>query len=435
MKQRYANLLILLSLWIIAGCTPVIEPPAPEGEGLNLDKVVVVGSCLAAGMADSEVRQGPGLPATEVPYGGFYAESQQYSFANIVGGSLQSAGAPPFRQPLLSSEGSGHLELLTVTAPRCENAPLNNVYAWKDGASNWANASPGEDFDNLAIPHLMLRDAFKRTSVYANPYQNWMLGNSGTDSTCYCDFVLQKEATFSIISLGIEDLLYFAYNGAGIDNPYPMTDPNTFYNNFDFLLGNLLQIEGSKLAVLNIPDVTQMAFFTTIPLVTYDEATCEEQPVYIERLNGEIGPAQEGERILFSAKHALLTGEGTIDRPLPEKLVLDLDEIADIRKYTKAYNDILTDLTRKLNTQGNIRVSLVDIHGLYEDVYVGTFAAGSELNGDYVRGGFYSLDGLMPTPRGHALIANTIIETIKETFSNVNIPTVSLSNYPIVRVL
>ncbi|MEZ4687475.1 MAG: hypothetical protein R3B47_15845 [Bacteroidia bacterium] len=54
---------------IVAGCTPTIETPVPSGAGLNLDRVIVVGSCMSAGMADSEVRQEPGLPATEIPLG------------------------------------------------------------------------------------------------------------------------------------------------------------------------------------------------------------------------------------------------------------------------------------------------------------------------------------------------------------------------------
>jgi hypothetical protein len=432
MKQGYIISYILITLLVVAGCTPTIEPPVPSGTGLNLERVIVVGSCMSAGMADSEVRQEPGLPATELPLGGFHSESQKYSFANIVASSLEAVGAPPFRQPSLSGNGSGHIKLGALAPSDCENAPMEHSLRWEDATPEWYNSSPGTNFDNWSIPHLMLRNVLNRTNRYENPYQRWLMGNP-SDSVCYCDEILRREATFSVVALGLEDVLYYAYNGAGNGNPYPMTDPTTFANNLKTILLNLLQQEGSKLAVLNIPDVTGMPFFAHMPVVQYDPQTCEEQPVFVNRISGVSGPATADERILMSAAYSLSNGAGTEAEPLPEKYVLDEEEIVQIKKYIRAYNDIIQDLAAEFNRTSK-RVVVVDINTLYENVERKTYFSGIEMSNDYIYGGFYSLDGLMPSPQGHALIANTIIETLQRNYPELSIPTVSLASYPAVRI-
>ena len=433
MKQGYITAYILFTLLIVAGCTPTIEPPVPSGVGLNLDRVIVVGSCMSAGMADSEVRQEPGLPATEVPLGGFYPESQQYSFASIVASSLEAVGAPPFRQPSLPESGSGHLKLGALAPADCEHSPLEYSLTWKEASPGWYKQSPGNSFNNWSIPHLMLRDALNRTNQYHNPYQRWIMGNPA-DSVCYCDEILRKNASFSLVALGMEDVLYYAYNGAGNGNPYPMTDPEVFESNLRTILYNLLQRNGSKLAILNIPDVTGMPFFTHMPTVKYDPQNCEEQPIYVHRMSGIISPATPEDRILMSAAYSLENGTGLmLSEPLPEKYVLDQEEIAQIRKFIRAYNDIIDDLANEFNRESK-RVVVVDINYLFNNVEKGTYFSGVEMSNEYIHGGFYSLDGLMPSPQGHALIANTIIETLGRNFAELNIPTVSVASYPAVRI-
>ncbi|MFK7971579.1 MAG: hypothetical protein AB8F95_14530 [Bacteroidia bacterium] len=432
MKQRYAITYILILLWMIAGCTPTIIPPTPSGEGLALDRVVVVGSCLAAGMSNSEVRQAPGLPPVEVPFGGFYKSGQTYSFANIVSSSLERAGAPPLRQPTIGEEGSGHLKIATVVAPKCEEGLLDAVLEWQDSQANWQSQGPGDEFDNLAIPHIMLRDVFKGSTNYNNPYATWLIGRQN-DTLCYSDFVSQKNASLNLIALGMEDVLYYAYNGGGEGNPYPMTEVDLFETNYRRLLQVLLQNSQSQAVILNIPDVTKMPFFTKMTHQYTDPTTCEKSTMYVEDNNGQAIPVGEQDLVLLSARHAIETGRGTEANPLPEKLVLDQSEITEIRARITAYNNALDAMAKGYNGQGT-RVVVVDIYQLFERVSQGTYDAGIPVSATYFNGGFYSLDGMMPTPRGQAMIANKVLETLQEKFPKLSLPTVSISSYPDIRV-
>jgi lysophospholipase L1-like esterase len=432
MKQAYIISYILLTLLIVAGCTPTIDPPVPSSTGLNLERVIVVGSCMSAGMADAEVRQEPGLTISDIPHGGFYPEGQQYSFANMVASSLEAAGAPPFRLPDLPEHGSGYARLGAIGTSSCEHIPMPYTIKWEDSSPEWFNHSPGTDFDNWSIPHLMLRNVLNRDNRYENPYQNWLMG-SPVDSTCYCDEIMRKEATFGLVALGLEDVLYYAYNGAGNGNPYPMTDPTTFSQNLETILHNLLQKEGAKLAVLNIPDVTSMPFFTHMPTEQYDPQTCEEVPILIRTMGGNTRPATPADRILMSASHPLRNDFGPEANPLPEKYVLDEEEIAEIRKYIRAYNDIINDLAAELNHPTK-RAIVVDMHVLYNNIEKGSYFSGVKMDNEYIFGGFYSLDGLMPSPQGHAVIANTIVETLVRHYPELNIPRVSVVSYPSVRI-
>ena len=135
----------------------------------------------------------------------------------------------------------------------------------------------------------------------------------------------------------------------------------------------------------------------------------------------------------MSAAYSLTNGSGTEAEPLPEKYVLDAEEVDQVKKYIRAYNDIIQDLAAEFNRSSK-RVVVVDINTLYENVERGTYFSGISMSNDFIYGGFYSLDGLMPSPQGHALIANTIIETLQRNYPELSLPTVSIASYPAVRI-
>jgi hypothetical protein len=60
----------------------------------------------------------------------------------------------------------------------------------------------------------------------------------------------------------------------------------------------------------------------------------------------------------------------------------------------------------------------------------GIAANGFTLTNAYVTGGMFSLDGISPSPRGYALIANKFLEAINTTYGS-NLKGVDLGSYRI----
>ncbi len=131
---------------------------------------------------------------------------------------------------------------------------------------------------------------------------------------------------------------------------------------------------------------------------------------------------REGELILLTA---LLDGqlEGlTALEPKDDQYILTADEIGNIREYTDAFNDII----RGYATSADI--GLIEADEVLNSVQNGIAQDGVFVNGDFVTGGAFSLDGVHLTPRGYAIVANVIIDEINSTF-NARLSPVIINNH------
>jgi len=131
---------------------------------------------------------------------------------------------------------------------------------------------------------------------------------------------------------------------------------------------------------------------------------------------------REGELILLTA---LLDGqlEGlTALEPKEDQYILTADEIGNIREYTDAFNDIIRGYASSAD------IGLVETDDILNSVQSGIAQDGVFVNGDFVTGGAFSLDGVHLTPRGYAIIANVIIDEINSTF-NARLSPVIINNH------
>lgn len=112
--------------------------------------------------------------------------------------------------------------------------------------------------------------------------------------------------------------------------------------------------------------------------------------------------------------------------PLPDRYVLLPSEVAEIAIATTAYN-----LTIKTASETN-NLALVDTESIMEQLGKpnGIVSDNYTMTSTFVTGGAFSLDGVHPSPRGYALIANKFIEAINLKYGS-NIKTVNLGNYQI----
>ena len=144
----------------------------------------------------------------------------------------------------------------------------------------------------------------------------------------------------------------------------------------------------------------------------------ETNPLGIKQL-------REGELVLLTA---LLDGqlEGLAAlSPQPSQYILTDEELANINTYTEAYNQIIR------GHASGPDIGVVESSDILKDIKDGIFLHGVEVSGDFLTGGAFSLDGVHPTPRGYAIVANSIIAAINKEF-NANVPTVIINNYPAV---
>jgi len=99
--------------------------------------------------------------------------------------------------------------------------------------------------------------------------------------------------------------------------------------------------------------------------------------------------------------------------PLQDKHILIPSEIQEIATATDAYNVTIQSAAT------NNGLAFVDAKALMTQlVGAGISANNYTMTATYVTGGTFSLDGIHPSPRGYALIANKFLEAINETYGS-----------------
>lgn len=114
----------------------------------------------------------------------------------------------------------------------------------------------------------------------------------------------------------------------------------------------------------------------------------------------------------------------TQQNPFPNKYVLDLVEQEEVKTVTESFNKSISAIAK------SVGFHLVDINSFFSKIARnGIFANGTQYTTTYVTGGIFSLDGVHPTSRGYALIANEFLRVINSEF-NATIPLINLSTIP-----
>ena len=108
--------------------------------------------------------------------------------------------------------------------------------------------------------------------------------------------------------------------------------------------------------------------------------------------------------------------------PLQDVHILIADEVAQIKTATDAYNATIQSVA---TSKG---LAFVDLKTIMNQLSsAGVSESGYTLLSDFVTGGAFSLDGIHPSPRGYAYIANRFIDAINakygSTLKKVNIGT------------
>lgn len=154
-----------------------------------------------------------------------------------------------------------------------------------------------------------------------------------------------------------------------------------------------LAATGAAMVVANIPDVTTIPYFTSAAEVSA-----------ITGVPAIFFGLEDGDFVTPFAFDLLGLGE------LPDQVVLDAAEVAEIQAATVAFNGIIAEQASLYGA------ALVDTNAVLRFIDdFGLTVGGKRLTTDFL-GGVFTLDGVHPTNTGHAVIANEFIRALNEHF-------------------
>lgn len=466
--------------------TPVVPTVNFTNGQADFSNYVSVGNSLTAGFSDGalfvdgQTASFPNMLASSFSQAGGGAFSIPFMADNLGGATL--GGQPILGNRLFLSfasgsptptpvSGMGTTEISTVLS-----GPFNNMGV--PGAKSFHLLAPG--YGNAAgVPIGAANPFYAR---FASSPNATILSDAAAQAPTFFSLWIGNNDVLSFATsggVGVDQKLNpdpSTYGGNDI------TSPLAFAQVYNGIL-QTLTANGAKGVVANIADVTTIPFFTTVPHnpIPLDAATAElVNGAYVDYNNGlqfflAIGAltAEEAARrtIQFNAgssNAAVIVDEdltslmGTLPNgspialptirqataedllvltsrsfigtladpnnptsingvavPLADRWVLTPEEQAMVADATAAFNETIATAATTFD------LALVDANAFQQQLKATgiTIGDGSTVTATYATGGGFSLDGVHPSPRGYALIANKFIEEIGNKYGSV-LPTV-----------
>ncbi|MCX2719094.1 G-D-S-L family lipolytic protein [Lentiprolixibacter aurantiacus] len=157
------------------------------------------------------------------------------------------------------------------------------------------------------------------------------------------------------------------------------------------------------------------------------QATAEDLVVLTSaRVIGTVNTDTLGDLVALGLPEALagqFSVEG-ISLPLADKWVLTPEEQMLIKDAQEVFNQTIAALAQQYD------IALADVNALLAEVDANglTLSDGRDVTTAFATGGAFSLDGIHPSPRGNALLANVFIEAINAKYGS-NLPNVDPLDY------
>lgn len=399
MSRRVIRTTTLLAAMLAVGLA-VAQTPQAETGNADFTKFVAIGDSLTAGVAD----------------GGLSVSGQEFNFPSLIYRSVYGTAAG-FEQPWVSEPGlPPRLELLGL---------FPTVLAPQPGSGVPVNTSLPRPYDNLGIPGADVGELL--TSTFADGGAFALVLRTDAFGATALEQALALQPTFATVWVGNNDALGAAIAGT----PSLLTPLQDFDVDYTAMIDALIAAD-VDLVIANVPDVTAIPFVTTLPPVLLDPSTNE--PVIVNGMPVPlIGPAGTpltfADRVLLTATSVLPLGCGIPfpiglagspgpfppecpDGLLPDTVVLDATEIAQIQATTQAYNAVIA---REASRAG---AAFVDTFAVLNDLAAnGRIVGGVEYGSDFLTGGVFSYDGIHPSAFGYAIVANEFITAVNQAYA------------------
>ncbi len=445
------------------------KPPLTTGSA-DFSNFVSVGASFTAGFTD----------------GALFKAGQESSFPKLMSDKFALIGGGSFTQPLMNDNTGG----LIIPIPTVDDLPYRLIFNGSGpqrlndfltglGApvppiTTNAAVNLGSNFSNLGVPGLKSFHLTFPGYASANPYYGRFAIAAG--GTVLNQATVQTPSFFSFSEIGGNDVLSYATSGGvGVDqtgnfNPASyggndITDPTVFKNVIDGALAALSSGGTVKGIVSNVPYVSSLPYFTTVPhnplplnaaqaaqlnmgyalynggitqayafLVANTPLTQAQADVEIAKrtitfeagddnalvlidedlrdLTGinpqliNLRQTTAADLITLPTSALIPTGAGSA-APLADSAVLTPEEQLAVKTATDAYNQHINDAVATND------LALVDFNGILQRASTSGLPSGQYiLTTDLVTGGLVSLDGIHLTTRGYAVLANEMFKAI-----------------------
>lgn len=437
--------LLSLGLLGLAGCqTNIDAPQTPTAGNANVTTYIAVGNSLTAGYQSN----------------GLSRAGQLNSYPAILSRQFAQVGGGAFNQPLFEvpyAHGSGYLRLAAITNGSPVLAIVTDSLAVISGSlktgTNLLRKYTGTDNQNLGVPGIRVSDVTTPGYGYNNPvgfnpfFERLLPSALPGAAQTYLQYVQERVATlkptFFSNWLGNNDVLGYATSG-GASSADPLTPVADFTTKYKQVL-DALTSGGAKGVIATIPNVTNVPLFTTVKasllkaLIKSNSAlpNASAASLYIRTGANTTREATDNDYILLTAQAVFGTGASAANplpigvgysvaqsNPLPSQYVLDADEAAAVIARTSELNAVIrTEAT-------NRGLALFDANVYFQGVAANGYATNAITNNtNFITGNLFSLDGVHPTSRGYALIANEMIKAINARYGAV-IAQVNANQYP-----
>ncbi|MTE26216.1 G-D-S-L family lipolytic protein [Winogradskyella ouciana] len=274
------------------------DEPLPEltAGSADFSNYVAVGASFTAGFTDNAL----------------FIAAQENSFPNIMANKFALAGGGTFTQPMMNDNFGGlAVGGMRITDPRlvfggAGPVPLETVIGPVTVSTDIALNNPTGPFNNLGVPgaksfHLVAPGYGNLANfpAAANPYAVRVTGN--TPDASLLELAVAQNPTFvSISEVGGNDVLGYATTGG--DGSNPITDTATFDASLNALVSGLTS-NGAKGVIGNLPNITSLSHFTTVPHNPLDPSNPDFGPL-IPTLNSLFGA--------LNGVYAFLESQGAI---------------------------------------------------------------------------------------------------------------------------
>jgi len=420
-KTRYASMLVLFTVWTILFTSCSTDISNPNGEP-------TLGTLVPAGQQVRYVSIGNSLTAGYIN-GACFEAGQNNSYPSILARQLN---AVDFVQPIYGGEGqiggNGRQYLTGIDATT--GRPI--ITTSLAGITPVLTSNPIEKpFSNLGIPGALLADVLDTTDYSSkatarkNPFFATILRSQTLGKTIIAQAAALKPNVMSIW-IGSNDVLGYATTGGADPN---FTEPTnifkfeSLYLNMMFLINNTPDLKDTKIILGTVPDITAVPFFTYAN--TWMKATYGKILPLIISTPGSTQKVRQldsnGKDLLLLPILTLLASDPTygqsITKPIPSQYVLDMDEVVKVKTATTEYNIKIKSVIGNEKWDPQKRCVLFDAYSIFNEIAAnGAPVPGDILTNTYISGGIFSLDGIHPTSRGYALVANRLIELINSKF-------------------
>ena len=371
MKNRIKYIALFAAAAVFVSCENEFDESIEDGGvysagDADFSKFVSVGNSLTSGFADNAL----------------YLEGQQNSFPNIMAQQFELVGGGEFNQPLVNDNIGGLLFNGTQLPGFNTRLVLTGNAMGPVGPAN-ISGTPSTDIanvfsgplNNFGVPgaksfHLGAAGYGNPAALpNANPF--YVRFASTPNATVIGDAVAAN-GTFFTLWIGNNDILSYATSGgSGVDrnasnaavNLIPagygsndITNANVFASVYsDYVTA--LTANGAKGALINIPDVTSIPFFTTVPSLA------------LSPLDPNFGPQIPLLNQFYGGLNSIFVAFGQPNRQVQfsttaaSGLVVRDNDLADL-SMNQAFVNALIPLIQGVAMQANVPISPAQAAGL-----------------------------------------------------------------------